>query len=255
MKIFLNQKVDKMNIEHPPVIQFSLKLYFSKISDPDVYILKEFTKKLSDAGYQEPPRIKLHSSKGPDPNILIGPLRYVSEAEGNEILIFSDSIQFIFHEYPSFDEILPKILTNFYSLTEDLEITSVNRVTLSYVDIFDKFPQNGFSIKSYFHIYLRYPQIFTLDNTDFIFGIKLETEEENHVPIVRLKGRKPDNDEKYLIQLETIYNINEEIDLSNRENLENNINFAHDRLVDIFKEVLTQKTKIKIGMDDGTNTQ
>lgn len=94
-----------------------------------------------------------------------------------------------------------------------------------------------------------------MDNTDFIFGIKLETEEENHVLIVRLKGRKPENDENYLIQLETIYNINEEIDLSNRENLENLIKVAHDRLVDIFKEVLTQKTKIKIGMDDGTNTQ
>lgn len=243
-----------MNIEHPPIKQFSLKLFFSKISDPTVYTLKELTEKLSDAGYQEPPRIKLHSSKGPDPSILIGPLRYISEEEGNEILIFSDSIQFIFHEYSSFDEILPKILTNFYSLTGDLEIGIINRITLSYVDIFDKFAQSGFSIKSYFNIYLRYPEIFTLDKKDFVFGIRLETEEENHVPIIRLRGRKPDNDENYLIQLETIYNINEEIEVRDKETLEYAINFAHDRLAEFFKEVLTTKTKIKIGMDDGTNS-
>lgn len=244
-----------MHIEHPPVEQFSLKFFFLKISDPTVYILKELAETLSEMGYQEPPRIKLHSSKGPEPNILIGPLIFVSEEEGNEILIFSDSIQFIFHEYSSFDEILPKILNIFYSLTEDLEIGLVNRITLSYIDIFDNFSQSGFSIKSYFNIYLKYPEIYKLDYKDFVFGIRLETEEENHIPIIRLRGRKPDNDENYLIQLETIYNINEEIEIREKERFENSINYAHDCLVNIFKEVLTSKTKIKIGMDNGTNSQ
>ncbi len=244
-----------MNIDNPPIKQFSLKLFFLKISDPTVYVLKNITEKLFEAGYQEPPRIKLHSSKGPDSNILIGPLIYISEEEGNEILIYSDSIQFKFREYPSFDVILPKILNIFYSLTEDLEIRIVNRITLSYIDIFDNFSQNGFSIKSYFNIYLKYPEIYKFDNKDFVFGIRLETEEENHIPIIRLKGRKPDNDENYLIQLETIYNINKEFEIQENEIFEYSINYAHDCLVNIFKEVLTPRTKIIIGMDNGTNSQ
>ena len=243
-----------MHIEYPPVEEFFLNFFFVEVPDPDVYTLNEICQNLDDAGYKSPPRIKLHSSKGPDPRINLGPLMFVSETEGNEILIFNDSIQFIFHEYSSFDEILPKILENFFSLADILEIKTNNRITVKYIDIFNQFLQKSFNINNYFNIYLEYPETFILDNKDFVFGIRLETDKINHTPIIRLRGRNPDNEECFSIQLETIYNVYEEIEIEQKEKIEDLINYAHDCLIDYFKKILTKKTKLKIGMDDGTDS-
>jgi len=85
-------------------------------------------------------------------------------------------------------------------------------------------------------------------------GIKLKTEESNQKSILRLRGLKSDNEENFKIQLETHFSIVEDIEINESETFKNNLNLAHDVLLENFKLVLSEKTKKLIGMENGTNS-
>jgi len=241
---------------YPPVVSFLLRMNFKDIDNPTIKTLTEISEKLSDTGYSEPTRIRLISSKGPDPQFIFAPMRFLSEEEGDEILIFRDSIYFQYNEkYPTWDKILPNILENFFFLSEKLKISLIESISLDYIDLFDKFPQKGFEIGSYFNIRLKHPPEFEMDYNDFIIGVKLKTEDSNHKSILRIRGLKTENDENCKIQLETRYLIIEAIDIEEKERFKENLNIAHDNLLDNFKLVLTEKTKKILVMENGGNSE
>ena len=240
---------------YAPLIKFILRINFAEIEYPTIETLTDISRRLSTEGYSEPIKIRLISSKGLDPQLVFAPLKFLSEEEGNEILIFRDSIHFQYNKkYPRWDEILPKILSNFFYLSEKLNILLIKNISFDYIDLFTQFPQRGFQIRSYFNIYLNRPPVFDLDYEDFIMGIKLKTEESNHKSILRIRGLKPDNEENYKIQLETHFSIVEDIEINDYENFKNNLNIAHDFLLENFKLVLSEKTKKIIVMENGTNS-
>ena len=240
---------------YPPLIKFILRINFAEIENPIIETLTDISRRLSTEGYSEPTRIRLISSKGPDPQLIFAPLRFLSEEEGNEILIFRDSIYFQYNEkYPRWDEILPTILNTFLYLSEKLNILLIENISFDYIDLFTKFPQKGFDIKSYFNISLEDSPEFDIDYEDFIIGLKLKTEESYHKSILRIRGLKPGSDEFYKIQLETHYEITEEIEINEEEQFQNNLNFAHDILLKYFKLVLSERTKKIIVIDNGTNS-
>ena len=245
-----------VTIHYAPIIKFLLRINFDNIDNPTIQTLTEISENLSEAGYSNPTKINLISSKGPDPQLIFAPIRFLSGEEGNEILIFRDSIYFQYNKkYPSWDnQILPDILKNFFFLSEKLNISQTKNISLDYIDLFDEFPQKGFDIKSYFNINLKRPTEFDIDYEDFIIGIKLKTEELNHKSILRIRGLKPDNEENYKIQLETHFSIIEDIEINEQENFKNNLNLAHDILLENFKLVLSEKTKKIIVMENGTNS-
>jgi uncharacterized protein (TIGR04255 family) len=241
---------------YPPVIKFLLRINFKEIESPNIKTIALISDKLSEVNYSESSRINLISSKRPDPQLIFSPMRFISEEEGNEILIFRDSIYFQYNEkYPTWDRILPIILENFFYLAEQLKISLIENISLEYVDLFTQFPQKNFEIKTYFNIKLKRPTEFEMDYDDFIIGIKLRTEEPNHKSILRLRGLKPDNDECYKIQLETHHSITEKIEIAEKDYLKELLNSAHDNLSNNFKLVLTEQTERIIGMDDGKNSE
>lgn len=240
---------------YPPIIKFILRIYFAEIENPTIETLTDISRKLSSEGYSEPTKIKLISSKGPDSQLIFAPIRFLSEEEGNEILIFRDSIYFQYNEkYPRWDEILPKVLSNFFYLSEKLNILLIKNISFDYIDLFTNFPQNRFELKSYFNISIKYLPEFDIDYEDFIIGVKLNTEELDHKSILRIRGLKPSNEEFYKIQLETHYEIMKEIEISEREQFQSNLNYAHDILLKYFKLVLSERTKKMIVMDNRTNS-
>ena len=240
---------------YAPLIKFILKIDFAEIENPTIETLTEISIKLSKESYSEPIRIKLNTSKGFDPQLIIAPLKFISEEEGNEILIFRDSIFFQYNKkYSHWDVILPKIMNNFFYLSEKLNIPQIKSISLDYFDLFDELPQKGFQIRSYFKMYLNRPPEFVLDYEDFIMGIKLKTEELNHKSILRLRGLRPSSEEFYKIQLETHYEITEEIEINEREQIQSNLDYAHDILSNYFNLVLHERTKKMIVMDNGTNS-
>ena len=239
---------------YAPLINFILRINFAEIENPIIETLTEISRKLSTEGYSEPIRIKLNSSKGPDPQFIFAPVRFLSEEEGNEISIFRDSIYFQYKKYSRWDQILPKILSNFFYLAEKLKILLIKKVSLDYIDLFTNFPQNRFELKSYFNISIKYSSEFDIDYEDFIIGVKLNIEELDHKSILRIRGLKPSNEEFYKIQLETHYEIMKEIEINEREQFQSNLNYAHDILLKYFKQVLSERTKRMIVMDNGTNS-
>jgi len=240
---------------YPPIIKFILRINFAEIENPTIETLTDISRRLSTEGYSEPIKIRLISSKGFDPQLIFGPLKFLSEEEGNEILIFRDSIYFQYNEkYSRWDEILPKIMNNFFYLSEKLNILLIKNISFDYIDLFSKFQQRGFDLKSYFNISLEYLHEFDLDYSDFIIGLKLNTEELDHKSILRIRGLKPSSEEFYKIQLETHYEITEEIEINEREQFQSNLNYAHDILSNYFKLVLSERTKKMIVMDNGTNS-
>ncbi len=245
-----------VTIRFKPIIKFLLRINFNSIENPTIQTLTEISENLSREGYSHPTKINLISSKGPDPQLIFAPIRFLSEEVGNEISIFRDSIYFQYNEkYSSWDDqILPDILKNFLFLSEKLNIPEIKSISLDYIDLFDELPQRGFQIRSYFNIYLQRPPVFDLDYEDFIMGIKLKTEESNHKSILRIRGLKPDNEENYKIQLETHFSIVEDNEITAFETFKNNLNLAHDVLLENFKLVLTEKTKKLIVMENGTNS-
>jgi len=245
-----------VKILYPPVVHFVLRMNFKEIDNPTIKTLKDISDKLSETGYSEPTRIRLISSKGLDSEFSFVPLRFLSEEAGNEILIFRDSIYFQYNEkYPTWEKILPNILENFFFLSEKLGFSLIESISLDYIDLFDKFPQKGFKIDSYFNIHLKYPPELEMDYNDFIIGIKLNTEDPNHKSILRIRGLKPINDECYKIQLETHYSIKESINTSEKERLNKNLNISHINLLDNFKLVLSEKTKKIIVMENGGDSE
>ena len=240
---------------YPPIIKFILRINFAEIEHPTIETLTDISIRLSTEGYSEPIKIRLISSKGFDPQLIFGPLKFLSEEEGNEILIFRDSIYFQYNEkYSRWDDILPKIMNNFFYLSEKLNILLIKNISFDYIDLFSKFQQKGFDLKSYFNISLEDLHEFDLDYSDFIIGLKLNTEELDHKSILRIRGLKPSSEEFYKIQLETHYEITEEIEINEREQFQSNLNYAHDILSNYFKLVLSERTKKMIVMDNGTNS-
>jgi len=240
---------------YPPIIKFILRIDFAEIENPTIETLTDISRKLSREGYSEPTKIKLISSKGPDSQLIFAPIRFLSEEEGNEILIFRDSIYFQYDKkYPRWDEILPKMLSNFFYLSDKLNILLIKNILFDYIDLFTNFPQNRFELKSYFNISIKYLPEFDIDYEDFIIGVKLNTEELDHKSILRIRGLKPSNEEFYKIQLETHYEIMKEIEINEREQFQSNLNYAHDILLKYFKLVLSERTKKMIVMDNGTNS-
>jgi len=241
---------------YPPLIKFILRIDINDVENPTIETLRDIASKLEDMGYSEPTRIKLISSKGPDSQLIFAPIRFLSEKEGNEILIFRDSIYFQYNEkYPRWDDILPKILSNFFYLSEKLNILVIKNISFDYIDLFTNFSQNRFELKSYFNISIKYQPEFDIDYKDFIIGLRLNTEESSHKSILRIRGLKPNTEEFYKIQLETHYEIQEEIEINEKDQLKDNLNYVHDYLLKYFKFVLSERTKKMIVMDDGANSQ
>jgi len=83
-----------VSIRFPPVIKFLLRINFNDIENPTIQTLTQISDKLSEEGYSLPTKINLISSKGPDPQLIFTPIRFLSEEVGNEISIFRDSIFF-----------------------------------------------------------------------------------------------------------------------------------------------------------------
>lgn len=245
-----------VKILYPPVIKFLLRINFKEIENPTIKTTALISTKLSEVGYSESSRINLISSKRPDSLLIFSPMRFLSEEEGNEILIFRDSINFQYNEkYPTWDSILPVILENFFYLSKKLKISLIENISLDYIDLFTQFPRKGFEIKRYFNVKLKRPPEFEMDYDDFIIGIKLSTEDPNHKSILRLRGLKPDNDEYCKIQLETHHSITEAIEITEKDYVKKLLDNTHDILLSNFKLVITEQTRKIIGMDDGGNTE
>ena len=67
-----------VQIEHPPVIKFVVSMNFKSVKDPLIDAICDISNEIN-WDIIESPRLKLHSSKGPDPQYYFGPLRFVSK--------------------------------------------------------------------------------------------------------------------------------------------------------------------------------
>lgn len=235
-------------ILYPPLKQFILRIYFQDIEYPTISTLSQIYDKLSK-DYPDPTRIRLISSKSPESELFYGPIRFLSKKQDNEILIFKDAIFFQYNDkYTSWDKIFPTLVENFVYLAERFKINSIERISLDYVDLFDNFPQRNFNLNYYFNIKLEFPVEFIMNFTDFIIGIKLETDELNHKSIFRVRGLLPENEDYFKIQLKTHFSIIEKIDIKNKELFVSDCETAHEFLVKNFNIILSEKTKKMIGM-------
>lgn len=238
-----------LKLTNAPVISFRIEFYFKEINDPDLDLVVEIAKHLSDKEYKEKPKVKLNSTRGLDKELFIGPLKFIKKEEGQEILIFRDSIHFHFKKYSEFDLMFPKILDNLSYLAQKLKILQIIRIRIAYIDEFKQFPRTDFNLQRYFTLYIEHPD-YSIDYKDFSLGIKLETESEDHISILRIRGKKPKDQTHYLFHLETLYVINEEVDIDPITKLTHLINIAHKELAKNFKTVLSKKTKGLIGLED-----
>ncbi|MHA1650941.1 MAG: TIGR04255 family protein [Candidatus Helarchaeota archaeon] len=241
-------------IHNPPLKKFLLRINTAEINHPTISTLADIINELKKE-YLESIKVNIISSKGPIESLVITPLKILSKNKDHQIIIYKDGIFFEYNDkYTSWNVVFPQIIKIFSFLAKKLKISHIKSIALDYIDIFENIPRKQSPFKIYFAIELTLPPEFSMTYDDFIVGIKLETDESGHLSIIRLRGLPPENEDFLKIQLESHYSISEEIKIDDIEALKQNLNKAHENLINNFKLILTNRTKIKIGMENDTNS-
>ena len=232
-------------INNPPLKKFTLRIY-AKISGPSISTLNRLVEALKDE-YRESIKLHLIPSRGPKGELFVTPVQLVSKTEDHIILVFEDGIFFDYSKYESWDIIFPKIIETFSILAKILGISTIERIALDYIDLFEKFSlKEKEPIPVFFKIKLERPPELNVTFDDFTLGMKSETGNPNHISIMRLRCLPPGNDEYHKIQLESYYTIKETIEIDDIDSLKNNLDTAHSTLIENFWLILTDKTKALI---------
>ena len=228
-------------ITTPPLKKFALRIY-TKINGPSISTLNKLVEALKGE-YTETIRLQLIPSVGPKGELFITPLQFVSKTEDHILLIFEDAIFFDYKQYESWDIIFPKIFNTFLIIANILSISTIERIALDYIDLFDNFSQKiKEPIPVFFKIKIDIPPELNVAFDDFTLGIKIDTGNPNHISIMRLRCLPPENDEYHKIQLESYYTIKETIEIDKIDLLKTNLNTAHSTLIEKFWSILNDKT-------------
>ncbi|UYP48135.1 hypothetical protein NEF87_004420 [Candidatus Lokiarchaeum ossiferum] len=238
-------------LKYPRLDKFVLRISYNKIEEPTIQKVTKISEKLGDLGYPEPTTIRLISSRVMEQQISFSPLTFKSESKDNAILIYSDSILFEYNDkYTSWHEIFPKILQISQMIFNDLKIKDIIRISLDYIDIFT-FDRENFRLNENFEMKLKHPNDYMIGFEDFIIGLNFKTDIEGATSILRLRGVTPKNEDEYTIRLETHFNINENLKYPEEfESIKKNLDIAHQKLILLFKDFLTEKTKSMVGLFD-----
>lgn len=235
---------------YPPLDKFLVVFTFNPIENPSFDDAKKLFEELG-TNYPNPMKLSLHPMNvlSRPPVLGLGPMKLVSKNKDHEIQLYQDAIMFLYNkDYTSWDNIFPVIIESLNVLIRTLGIEIFQEIRLEYTDIFN-LKRKNFSLKQYFTFYPEFPVSFDLDYTDYTSGIKLKLEEESETFIIRLKARNPNDEDTYLIILETLYMSKKPINVSKDiEILKRSLEKMHDTISENFISLLKKKTKTIIGM-------
>ncbi len=235
-------------IENPPLIFFTLHIGY----DPNVNIslndLYQIGEKLKE-DYPKKIKLSLFPSQIPgNINLQFIPLRFSDENNKYFVELYSDGIKFIFNEYSHWGDIKPRIVKTLLVMTEILKVSKILNLKMEYVDQF-YFDKKTFDLSEYFNLNICYPENWKLNFEDFHLGINLNSSLPN-LSILRLKGIKSTEVEKFLFRLEFITSRDINILINNENEMINTLDNIHETSISYFNQSLTDKLKKLIGFNN-----
>lgn len=181
--------------------------------------------------------------------IQLAPFTFWDENKKNRVEIGQDYLAFTFSDYLKWDKELLKVLKVFKALSVFLDLPNINRLVLTYVDIFP-IPREPFI----------YNKFFTMPNFDFEHEwiIKFHDanlgfvpyEEEKRKIVLRFKSIPQNHDEtNFNFRLETVGRVDKLSIAPDPEILRSHLDDCHDRIEDHFIKFLTDEYRKDLELD------
>lgn len=192
-----------------------------------------------------PTRPKLGLLKRRFIEIHLAPFTFWNQNKKNRVEIGQDYLLFTFSDYLKWDKELTKVLKVIKALNEFLELPNINKIVLTYVDIF-LIPRKSF-------IYNKY---FTMPNFDFEHEWKIlfhdanlgfvpfeeKSEEEKKKIVLRFRSNPQNHDDtNFKFRLETVGSVDIFSMAPDPESLQSLLDDCHDTIEDHFIDFLTDE--------------
>lgn len=234
-------------IENPPLIYFTLQVGFKAISNITLNDLHQIGEKLKN-DYPKKIKLSLFPSQMPgNLNLQFIPLQFSDEKNKYFVELYSDSIKFIYNEYSHWGEIRPGIIKTLKIMTEILKVSQISNLRMEYIDQF-YFDKHMFDLREFFNLHICFPENWTLNFEDFHLGINLNSSSPN-LSVLRLRGIKSTDTEKFLFRLEFITSRDINILINDDDRIIDTLNDIHQTSINYFTQSLTDKLKSKIGLN------
>lgn len=186
--------------------------------------------------------------------IQLGHLRFYDEKRLNYVEVGKDFLVFVFNKYSKWEKELPKILQVFDALNEYVEIPNINKIVLTYIDIFN------ISLEDFqYNRYFSFPKFVN----EFEWDIKFHdiylgfvpyeevSQDEKKKIVLRLKSGGIES-EKFIFRLETVGSV-DDFKMEPQSNLlKQYLDDCHDKIEDYFINFLTKeyREELELEIDD-----
>lgn len=186
--------------------------------------------------------------------ITLGHLRFYDEKKINYVEVGKDFLVFAFNNYSKWEKELPKILQVFDALNEYVELPNINKIVLTYIDIFN-ISLEDFQYNKYFS-FPKFVNEFEWDIKfhDIYLGF-VPYEEVSHNEkkkiVLRLKSGGIES-EKFIFRLETVGSV-DDFKMEPQSNLlKQYLDDCHDKIEDYFINFLTKeyREELELVIDD-----
>lgn len=178
--------------------------------------------------------------------IQIGPIRFLNKEKKGQVQLFSDGLIFIFTEYTHWADIKDHIIEIVLKSGKILNLDEIQQFRMEYIDEFI-FPKKNFKLESYFKLNLNKPEEWDINFNDFHIGITIKDQETDKF-IIRLRGLPNKEKENNLFRLESIYIKKSIFSLDKKQELINELNEIHDKIIDYFYNILSNNLKNSLGV-------
>lgn len=204
-----------------------------------------------EASYPIKPKIGLLKRRFS--TIELVPFTFWDENKKNRVEFGQDFLVFTFLEYSKWDRELPKVLSVFQALGENLDLPKISKIVMTYVDKFTIL-REGFQYNKYF----------TMPNFDFEHEWEIKFHDTNlgFVPfeesseimkkkiVLRFKSLQPNHDEEFFnFKLESVGSADEFSMEPQTDILESHLNDCHDRIEEYFINFLTEEYRKELELE------
>lgn len=181
------------------------------------------------------------------------PFTFYNENKKNRVEFGQDFLVFIFQEYLKWEKELPKVLSVFQALGDNLDLPNISKIVMTYIDKFTIL-REGFQYNNYF----------TMPNFDFDHEWEIKFHDANlgFVPfeepsenmkekvVLRFKSLQQNHDDEFFnFKLETVGSIDEFSMEPRTDKLESYLNDCHDRVEDYFINFLTEEYRKSLELE------
>lgn len=207
-------------------------LFFEELKKGGVYVEKQDIPML---------HVSFNISEATPTQIAFNGLKISSSSNDKVIQIFSDNLSI--HQvgsYTTWEDYKEDIFTVF-TVFNKIFNCSITRIDLRTINDFE-FDINE-DLKNYFNIFLTSPSC-VVQPYNFNLSIEQTYEANTKFGVIRLNGYNQDEKQKVVFDLSyVLICTDDKIKVNDLNNLKDSLQFGHERLSELFKSSITDKTK------------